>query len=197
MEKPIAPACERNKIVILDILKDLLKDRKAVLEIGSGTGQHAVFFCEHLPHLVWQTSDLTDKHRGINAWIEESNLSNVLPPLSLDVDHDTIPNNKFDSVFTANTCHIMGWQSVLHLIEKVGKSLIPGGLFIVYGPFNFDGQYTSESNKAFDEKLRGENPTMGIRNFEDFSEYSSQNHLHFQEKFPMPANNFILTFQKK
>ena len=171
MDKPIAPSCEKNKSVILNILNDLLKDKKKVLEIGSGTGQHAVFFSEHMPHLVWQTSDLEDKHPGINTWIKDSMLSNVLSPLSINVDYDDIPKSEFDSVFTANTCHIMGWKSVLHMIEKVGTSLPSQGLFIIYGPFNFEGKYTSKSNKAFDEKLKSENPVMGIRNFEDFSDH--------------------------
>ncbi|MFT4553679.1 MAG: cyclopropane fatty-acyl-phospholipid synthase-like methyltransferase [Chlamydiales bacterium] len=197
MEKPLSPSCERNQVLILDILMFLLKDKKSVLEIGSGTGQHAVFFSKHMPHLVWQTSDLPDKHAGIIAWIEDSQLSNVLRPLSLDVNYDTFPHQEFDSVFTANTCHIMGWQSVLHLIEKVSKTLIPGGLFIIYGPFNFDGEYTAESNRAFDRMLKMENPIMGIRNFEDLSEHSSRHRLQFINKYSMPANNFILTFQKK
>jgi len=196
MYKPVAPACERNKKVILEVIAPFLQDKEYVLELGSGTGQHAVYFAKHLPHLLWQCSDLPDKHEGIMAWVTESALDNVLAPLSLDVDSDEISPNRFDAIFTANTLHIMSWESVEHLIEKVGHSLKAGGLLLIYGPFKFDGKFTSKSNEDFDAMLKGQDPQMGVRGFEEVNERARAIGLTFLERFDMPANNFILLFIK-
>ncbi|MCS5709749.1 DUF938 domain-containing protein [Candidatus Berkiella cookevillensis] len=196
MNKQFSPACDRNKDSILEILRSLLKDKSMIFEIGTGTGQHAVFFSKNLSHLQWQTSDLIHNHANIKMWLEEAKLSNVLPPVIFDASIDKIPSHDYDAVFTANTFHIMAWPQVCCCIEKVGQCLKKKGLFIIYGPFNFNGQYTSLSNECFEQQLIDKNPNMGIRNFEDITQHCLTSQMRFIEKYPMPANNFILVFQK-
>lgn len=196
MEKKFSPACDRNKDPILAILKPLLKDKSLIFEIGTGTGQHAIFFSKALSHLQWQTSDLIENHRNIKMWLEGAKLPNVLPPVIFDAGIDKIPTHYYDAVFTANTFHIMTWPQVCCCIEKVGQCLKAKGLFIIYGPFNFNGQYTSLSNEHFEKQLITQNPNMGIRNFEDIAQQCLGSQMLFIEKYPMPANNFILVFQK-
>ncbi len=196
MDKPFAPSCERNREPILRVLTTVFDASRAVLEIGSGTGQHAVFFAENLPHLHWYPSDLEANHAGIRAWIRDARLSNVSEPLVLDVagSHWTTP--PVDAVFTANTLHIIAWPLGQRLIREVGALLPPGGLFCVYGPFNYGGQYTSASNAQFDIWLKNRDEASAIRDFEDVVAEAEQAGLMLAHDFEMPANNRILQFRK-
>lgn len=196
LPKPFSEACERNREPILEILKSAFADASSVLEIGSGTGQHAVHFGAALPHLTWQTADLPDKHAGIRMWLEESGLNNVLLPLVLDVGADPWPVGNIDAVFTANTLHIMSWLEVGHLFRGIGRILYPGGPLCIYGPFNYNGAHTSDSNARFDAMLRTRDPASGIRDFEEVQKLGLQNGLIFAADHPMPANNRMLVFRK-
>jgi SAM-dependent methyltransferase len=193
--KPYAESCEQNREPIIAVLRRLFADRSLALEIGSGTGQHAVYFAPQLPHLHWQTSDRDENHPGINAWLDEYGLANVSPPLSLDVTGDW-PERRFDAVFSANTAHIMSWPQVECFFRGVGQVLESGGCFALYGPFNFGGEYTSESNRSFDAWLQGRDPHSGIRNFEDLNGLAEGNRLTLMEDIAMPANNRILVWRK-
>jgi cyclopropane fatty-acyl-phospholipid synthase-like methyltransferase len=195
-DKPFSESCERNKGPILEILLGVFDQPGRVLEIGSGTGQHAVHFAGAMPYLTWQTSDLPASHAGIHAWLEEAGLPNLLPPLNLDVT-GTWPSASFDYVFSANTLHIMGWPEVIRFFDGVGRVLRLGGRLAVYGPFNYGGQYTSESNARFDEWLKNRNPVSGIRNFEDVGKLASDAGLSLLADHAMPANNRILVWEKQ
>jgi cyclopropane fatty-acyl-phospholipid synthase-like methyltransferase len=167
-----------------------------VLEIGSGTGQHAVYFGEHLPHLSWQTSDIDSCHPGINAWLEAAQLPNIFQPLSLDVSSNRWPNTGFDGVFSANTTHIMSWPEVIDMFNGIGSILKQGGVFCLYGPFNYDGHYTSESNERFDSWLKERDPLSGIRNFEDLDTLAQSNGMAFRHDHEMPVNNRLLVWAR-
>lgn len=194
--KPYAASCDENREPILAVLKQLLPERQAVLEIGSGTGQHAVYFGEQLPHLTWQTSDQLEYHAGIQAWLQDAQLPNVLAPLLLDVRQATWPTLKVDAVFSANTLHIMSWAAVEACFAGVGRLLPANGLFIVYGPFNYAGQFTSRSNERFDQWLKQRDPESGIRNFEDLNELAANAGMELQADYEMPVNNRILVWRK-
>jgi len=196
MEKPFSQACENNKEPILAVLERHLGAARHVLEIGSGTGQHAVYFAARLPHLVWQTSDLAIHHDGILAWIESAQLGNVRPPLVLDVGVQPWPIDVTDAVFSANTAHIMSWPMVEALVAGVGRVLAPGGRFCLYGPFNYEGRYTSESNARFDEWLRLRDPASAIRDFEAVDELARKAGLQRLEDNAMPANNRLLVWRR-
>lgn len=194
--KPYSEACERNKEPILEVLETALARAASVLEIGSGTGQHAVHFGAAMPHLAWQTSDLADNHAGIRLWLEESGLANVRAPLALNVSDNHWPAGNVDAMFTANTLHIMSWDQVGCLFTGAGRILNPGGSFCIYGPFNYNGAHTSDSNARFDAMLRARDPQSGIRNFEDVQNLGLKNGLKFEADHAMPANNRLLVFAK-
>lgn len=193
--KQFSEACERNRDPILTVLRSVLAGKRNVLEIGSGSGQHALHFAEHLPHLSWQTSDLKANHPSIRGWQEESGLANLLPPIELDVG-STWPLQKFDAAFTANTCHIMAWPEVEAMFAGVGGVLQPGGVFLLYGPFNYGGKFTSPSNQRFDEYLRAQAPHMGIRDFEAIRPLADEQGMALIADHEMPANNRLLVFAK-
>ena len=194
LEKPFSQACENNKAPILLHLKRLFKNTKNVLEIGSGTGQHAVYFAQHMPHLNWQTSDRAINHNGIHLWLNEHPKANLLAPIELDVTtYDWAI--KTDAVYSANTAHIMPWKAVTALFEGVGKSLNKDGLFVLYGPFNYGGKFTSPSNARFDEHLKLSEPTQGIRDYERICALAKSAGLKPVEDNPMPANNRLLVFK--
>lgn len=195
-DKPFAPACERNQQAILEAITPFLQNTKHVLEIGSGTGQHAIFFASHLPHINWQTSDVVANHPGIMAWIKSASVKNVLKPLTFDVNENILPAAEYDVVFTANTFHIMSWTEVVKCLEKASQALKNGGLLIVYGPFIFSDIETAPSNMAFDAQLKKQKCTMGLRTFADLQSVCKRNRLMFSKKIIMPANNFILAFKK-
>ncbi len=195
--KPYAESCDQNREPILEVLRPLLKEARSVLEIGSGTGQHAVYFSPHLPHLTWQTSDLVENHAGINLWLEEKELDNALPPLALDVLKGPWPEQHYGAVFSANTVHIMEWEAVKALFAGVGRVLTSGGLFILYGPFNYGGRYTSESNARFDGWLKARNPQSAIRNFEDLDALAKSAGMLLYADIEMPVNNRTLVWRKR
>ena len=194
--KPYAASCEENREPILAVLNGLLQDRQHVLEIGSGTGQHAVYFGEQFPQLIWQTSDQFEYHSGIKAWLQDVKLPNVVEPLLLDVRQAIWPDLTVDAVFSANTLHIMSWEAVQACFAGVGRLLPNGGLFIVYGPFNYAGQFTSASNARFDQWLKQRDPDSGIRNFEDLNTLAVNAGMELQADYTMPVNNRILVWRK-
>ncbi|OOG45139.1 DUF938 domain-containing protein [Polaromonas sp. A23] len=195
MDKPYAPATDRNRDPILKILRSHFADRRSVLEIGSGTGQHAVYFAAALRWLNWQTSDVPANLPGIRLWLEEAALPNTPAPISLDVCLPW-PTIEFDAVFTANTLHIMGWEEVKGLFAALNRQMQAGGLLTVYGPFNYDGRFTSESNAKFDAMLRAGNPASGLRDFAAVNDLATKAGLHLLEDCAMPANNRCITWQR-
>ncbi|MGD9095695.1 MAG: DUF938 domain-containing protein, partial [Chromatiales bacterium] len=187
--KPYSESCVQNREPILSVIEPLFRDRKDVLEIGSGTGQHAVYFAAKMPHLTWHTSDLAENHDGIRAWLNEAALPNTTGPVSLDVLDRPWSAPEADAVFSANTTHIMHWDSVVALFGGVGELLRKRGLFCLYGPFNYGGEYTSESNAQFDEWLHERDPLSGIRDFDDLDRLALQAGLRLEHDYAMPANN--------
>jgi predicted O-methyltransferase YrrM len=204
--KPYAQACERNRDPILDVLRRYLDGTRRVLEIGSGTGQHAVHFAEHLPQTTWQTADLPENHEGILSWLEGAGLPNARPPLACDLaDPDWADrvvegagfDAPFDAVFTANTMHIVSWSEAVALVEGAARLLTAGGLLIVYGPFSYGGRYTSPSNEAFDAMLRARDPKSGIRDFEAVDAIAYLGGLRLLADHAMPANNRTVVWKKR
>jgi cyclopropane fatty-acyl-phospholipid synthase-like methyltransferase len=193
--KPYAEACDENKQPILEQLQRLFRETQSVLEIGSGTGQHGVFFAAALPDLTWQTSDREENLEGIRAWLSEAGLENLKSPFRLDVS-STWPDASYDAVFSANTTHIMSWQEVTSLFQGVGRILQAEGRFVLYGPFNYQGAFTSESNSRFDEWLKSRDPLSGIRDFDDLNALAVEQGLIFEEDIEMPVNNRILVWRK-
>ena len=194
--KPFSQACANNQQPILDVLVRYLGEVNHVLEIGSGTGQHAAFFAPHFPQLVWQTSDLAEHHQGIRLWVEEAGLANLMQPLELDVRTQPWPIDTTQAVFSANTAHIMSWPMVKDFIAGVGRVLKSNGYFFLYGPFNYDGSYSSESNAGFDQWLKQRDPQSAIRDFEAVDEIAATAGLSLVEDNVMPANNRLLVWQK-
>ena len=193
--KPFSESCERNKEPILAVLREHFARATRVLEIGSGTGQHAVHFAQRLPHLTWQTADLPANHAGILLWLEEAGLNNVLPPLALDMlAPATWPPATFDAMFSANTFHIMSWAAVQRAFEFIGATLAPGGVLAVYGPFNYGGEYTSDSNRNFDVWLKNRDPLSAIRDFEAVDALARAQGLRLVEDVAMPTNNRTLVW---
>jgi cyclopropane fatty-acyl-phospholipid synthase-like methyltransferase len=195
---PSAPATERNREPILAVLRQHFANRHRALEVGSGTGQHAVHFAAALPHLSWQTSDLPENHPGIRAWIEASGLANVLPPFALDMANpQDWPATRYDAVFTANTLHIAGWPEVQSFFRHLPRLLETEATLVIYGPFNIGGQYTAPSNKDFDAWLKAEDPRRGIRDLEAVQALAEQAGLRFVENIAMPANNRCLVWRRE
>jgi len=195
--KPYSESCEQNQEPILNVLVGVLADRKRVLEIGSGTGQHAVYMASHLPHLTWQTSDLAHNHAGILAWLDEAKLPNLLPPLLIDAGNPNWPLEKVDAVFSANAVHIMSWEEVTGMFEGIGRVLTDDGVLCLYGPFNFKGKFTSESNARFDQWLKSNNPESGVRDFEALDKLAEREGLRLEKDIAMPANNRSLVWRRK
>ena len=194
--KPFAEACERNREPILEVLHDAFRASRDVLEIGSGTGQHAVYFGARLPHLTWQTSDLVERHAGIRQWLDEARLPNVLAPFALDVQIGVWPPGRYDGVFTANTLHIVSWQAVQCMFDGIGRTLQTDGICAVYGPFNYGGRYTAESNARFDGWLRSRDSASGIRDFEQVDALAREHGLELAGDIAMPADNRTLLWRR-
>lgn len=194
--KPFCEASDRNKDAILGVLRDVFDPCRRVLEIASGTGQHAVYFAAKLTHLTWITSELASRHAGVRAWIEEANLPNVSLPLNLDVNASRWPIDGVDGVFSANTAHIMPWSSIESMFGGVGRVLEPDGFFALYGPFSYDGRHTSVSNARFDESLRARDPSSGIRGFEPLDALAARCGMRLEEDHEMPANNRTLVWRR-
>ena len=194
--KPNSEACERNRAPILAVLRDAFADCASVLEIGSGTGQHAVYFGAHLPHLTWQPSDLIEHHAGIRAWLSEAQLANVLPPLVLDANGADWPERQYDAVFTSNTLHIVAQETVERMFAGIARALPLHGVLAVYGPFNYGGDYTAASNARFDAWLRARDPASGIRDFESVDALARSYGLALAHDHAMPANNRTLVWRR-
>ena len=195
-EKPFAEACVENRAAIFDVLRPRLHSCRRLLEIGSGTGQHAVYFAPELPQLSWQTSDLAENHPGITAWLSDAGLANIEPPICLDVLTGPWPFERFDAVFSANTAHIMPMQAVEAMFHGVGEILCPGGQFLLYGPFNCKGRFTSTSNERFDAWLKQRDPAMGIRDLGGLTELAVAAGMALIEDIEMPVNNRTLVWRK-
>lgn len=193
--KPYSQACENNKAHILPALQQAFSNAGSVLEVGSGSGQHAVFFAKHLPHLQWQTSDLPINHAGINQWLTEFPSTNLHAPINLDLSAPW-PIDNVSSIYTANTLHIVSWELVKAFFEGVKTHLKPKGKLCIYGPFNYDGKFTSESNANFEVWLKQNSELSGIRDFEEIILLADKAGLTLIEDHEMPANNRLLEFQK-
>jgi SAM-dependent methyltransferase len=194
--KPYSEACARNSAPILAVLRAYFDDRQRVLEIGSGTGQHAVHFAAAMPWLQWQTSDRAENLDGIRAWLDEAALPNTPPPLRLDVEDSAwqLPA-RYDAAYSANTLHIMSWPQVVQLFAHLPEALNPGAKLVLYGPFNYGGKPSSESNARFDASLRANMATRGIRDFEAVAELATAAGFSLLEDREMPANNRCLIWQ--
>jgi cyclopropane fatty-acyl-phospholipid synthase-like methyltransferase len=196
-DKPFAPACERNRDPILAVLRPHFADRSRVLEIGSGTGQHAVHFAAAMPFLVWQTSDMAENLPGIRAWLDEAKLRNTPPPLALDVDGNDWPATPFDAIFSANTLHIMSWPEVERFFGALDAITTRDAKLAIYGPFNYGGAFTSASNAAFDESLKLRAAHMGIRDIEAVDALARKAGFAMIDDVAMPANNRTLVWQRQ
>ena len=200
MNKPISEACLRNQAPIAEALKQRLPTPARILEIGSGTGQHAVFCANELPHITWQPSDLCQHHEGMTLWINEAGLNNVLPPILLDVDQAwpwSAVNIEVDHVFSANTVHYIAQTSVDNMFAGISRLLTAGGLFMMYGPVNVNGAFTSEGNAWLDEWLKTcVNPLAGIKDLAALEQLANDHDLQLHENLAMPANNRLLVFKK-
>jgi SAM-dependent methyltransferase len=193
---PCSDACERNKGPILAILKDILTVRGLVLEIGAGTGQHAVHFARHLPHLEWQPTERREWLDMLRERVLVEGTPNLRPAIELDVNLAAWPVGAADAVYSANTLHIMGWQEVEAFFHGVGHVLAPRGQLAVYGPFRFGGDYTSASNAEFDAYLRRRDAASGIRDFEAVDALAAAEDLQFVANHAMPANNQLLLWRR-
>ena len=196
MAGPVSPAAERNREPILDILRSEYRERRSVLEIGSGTGQHALYFAAGMPWLTWHTSDLRGNHAGINAWIDSGSIVNVVRPFELDVLHPGKLEQRFDAVFSANTAHIMSVCAVQAMFCIVGRVLNQRSPFCLYGPFNQNGKFSSDSNCRFDQSLRSQNSDMGIRDLQQLDTFAESASLVRTRLHSMPANNKIAVWIK-
>ena len=189
-------AAERNQQPILDQLRSLFPQQGTVLEIGSGTGQHAVFLTQNLPGLLWQPSDRPENLAGLEARFSTEGNERILPLLQLDVMIDPWPGCSYEGAYSANTAHIMSWDAVVAMFTGVAAHLLSGARFCLYGPFNIDNCFTSESNAQFDAGLRAEDSQMGIRDMAAIEALANLHQMRLERKLAMPANNFILVFKR-
>lgn len=196
-QKPFSQACENNKQPILDTLKQVFTQPTTVWEIGSGTGQHACYFAKQLPHLVWQPTDRLDNIVGIRLWQQEAKLANLQAPLQLDVADNVWPCRRIEALFTANTLHIMSWDEVKLLFTRLADYLTAQAVVCIYGPFNYHGCYTSDSNARFDQWLQQQNPRSGIKHFEAVVDLAEAIGLKLKADHGMPANNRLLVLERK
>lgn len=195
-DRPYATSTERNAPAILEVLRRELLDCSDVLEIGSGTGQHAVKFAADLEWVSWQTSDLPENHPGIRAWLTESALQNVRAPLSIDVRTARVKAATYDAVYSCNTAHIMSFDAVADMFVLVGEALRQGGVFCLYGPFRMEDSFNTASNENFDASLRARDPAMGVRDLEALDALGASNALRRRSLYAMPSNNSIAVWQK-
>lgn len=177
------------------MLKEIFAERKQVLEIASGTGQHAVYFARELPHLSWQPSELAQNLAGIQAWMDEARLPNVLAPLAIDVNDTRWPVASVDAIFNANTVHIISWPEVERLFAHIARVIAPGGYVCLYGPYNYGGNFTSESNARFDAWLKSRGPNSGVRDFEAVNRLAASLGLDLLLDIAMPSHNRMLVWR--
>ena len=196
IEKPYSPASERNREPILAVLREWFADRRQVLEVGSGTGQHAVYAAQAMPQLTWQSSDRAENLPGICVWLDEASLPNTPAPLELDVV-GAWPLHRYDAVFSANTLHIMAWHEVEALFAALPGVTTEDARVAIYGPFNRDGQFTSESNAAFDRDLKRRGAHMGIRDSAEVDALAAAAGFDLIDDVAMPANNRLRLWQRR
>jgi hypothetical protein len=194
--KHFSQACENNKDSILQVISCVFCHPTTVWEIGSGTGQHACYFARHLPHVEWQPTDRAENIPGIGLWQKEAQLANLKPPLTLDVTDAVWPSGTIDALFTANTLHIMSGDEVEICFDHLAGYLNSKALMCIYGPFNYNGTYTSDSNARFDQWLKSQNSLSGIKDFEDILFLATARGLSLTSDIAMPANNRLLVLQK-
>jgi cyclopropane fatty-acyl-phospholipid synthase-like methyltransferase len=194
---PFSAACERNKDPILEVLRIRFADRDQVLEIGSGTGQHAVHFARALTHLTWHPTEQLAYLEDLAERVKLEGPRNLRMPTVLDVRQAVWPLRSVDALFTANTLHIMSWPEVLALFRGIGSVLAPGGVLCVYGPFRYDGRYTSDSNREFDRTLQERDPQSGLRDIQAIRSLAEQYGLRLDADHDLPANNRLLVFSKE
>jgi cyclopropane fatty-acyl-phospholipid synthase-like methyltransferase len=195
MEKPDAPSVARNRDAILEVLRDTFTATTSVLEVGSGTGQHAVFFAKALPHLSWQASDREENLQGMQAWLDDAHLPNTPPALTFDID-GVWPTGTYDAVFTANTLHIMSLDQVRTFFAGLPGITKCDALLVAYGPFNYNGQFTSPSNAAFNDWLQARGSHMAIRDFEMINALAGGAEFRLLDDHPMPSNNRCIVWQR-
>lgn len=197
LEKPFSPACERNKEPILSVMKEIItKDDRRLLEIGSGTGQHAVYLSPHFPFMEWHPSDVHHNIPGMKKWFDEFKIPSIQAPHKIEVGKNELPKLKFDVVFTANTFHIMHWKECKSLMKMLGGRLREGSRVMIYGPFKYDGKFTSPSNEIFDQELRLGDPLSGIRSNEDVLNVMTKNGFALLQDYEMPSYNRFLVFNR-
>ncbi|MBL4573791.1 MAG: DUF938 domain-containing protein [Gammaproteobacteria bacterium] len=196
MEPPFSQASENNKQVILEILERHLKNGDQVLELAGGTGQHAVHFAANLPYLHWQSSDIPSNVDSLNLRIVAAKLTNLPAAITIDVNHSPWISTKPTAIFSANSLHIMSADSVENFFNGINEVLQADGIAVVYGPFKYAGEFTTESNEDFDHWLKNRDPVSGIRDFEWVSELATKANLTLIEDNAMPANNQLLVWKK-
>ncbi len=195
---PSAPAAERNFLPILGVLEQEFAGRERVLEIGSGTGQHAAGFAKQLNRLTWQPSDVRSALGRIQQWVDAADLPNLESPVALDVGSDSPPAGRsYDAVFSANTAHIMDEANVGNMFRVAALALHSAGRFCLYGPFREHGEFSTESNRRFDAGLREQDPKMGIRDIERLDEFASRAGLQRVRRYAMPGNNLVLVYDRR
>lgn len=193
---PWSSSAERNRQPILGVLQQCFPDEGTVLEVGSGTGQHAVFMTRHLTGIRWQPSDREENLSGLDACFMTEGNDRILPLIKLDVLKDPWPGRSYDAAFSSNTAHIMPWEAVIAMFAGVGEHLLRGARFCLYGPFNIDNRFTSPGNAQFDASLRTQDPQMGIRDLAALEGLAGLHQMALEQKVAMPANNFTLVFRK-
>ncbi|WP_374763001.1 DUF938 domain-containing protein [Yunchengibacter salinarum] len=193
-----APAVARNTAPLIETLTPLLPARGMVLEVASGTGEHAAAFARAFPHLTFQPSDRDDEHLGsIRAWVNHANAANLRPPLTLDVTASPWPLDESPAAILAiNLMHISPWAVTQALFAEAGRLLSEGAALISYGPYKIDGKHTSDSNEKFDESLKSRDSSWGIRDLDTLREEAAKHGLRLAGRHAMPANNFTLDFRK-
>ena len=194
--RPFCLAADRNKIPILKVLERIFTEPGCILEIGSGTGQHAAYFAAHLPHVIWQATELASALPGIEAWRREAMPANLPPPLALDVHRYPWPVARVDGAFSANTAHILSWEGVECMFFGLSRVVAPGGLFCLYGPFNEGAAYTSEGNAQLDAWLRAQDPASGLRDIGDISALAIRTGFGLVADHGLPANNRLLVWRR-
>ena len=194
--KPHSPSADRNKQAILEALQSLLAGDERILEIGSGTGQHACHIGSAMTNIVWQPTELAENLTGIKRWVEDAGCTNVLNPIALDLTSIDTTLKGFDVCFSANTLHIVSWQLVQALFKYAASAVDESGKLIIYGPFTVDGQHNSEGNRLFDEQLRTSDPHSGIRDLNDLNQLASVHGFRSASVVEMPANNKLLCWQR-
>ncbi len=190
-------AADNNKGPILEVLKKYIRGEKRLLEIGSGTAQHAVHFAKHFEKLMWVTSDVAENRPVINAALAKEKLNNLFGSEKLEIGVDDFPKGSYDFVFTANTLHIMSWKECKTLFKLLSKRLREGSMVFFYGPFKYKGDFTSPSNREFDSHLKEQNIKSGIRNFEDVEKNMADYGFKLINDHEMPANNRLLVFARE